>query len=263
MPETIRGPWTPLLAIVKSTICGYIRERVLVIVVVFAFILMMSSYVLAPLAVGAQKKIIVDVGLASISLFGVLLVILLGAGSYSREKDKGILPSLLAKPISRFEYLVGRYVGTVTTIAIVMVVMALVYLGVMWASRTTVTQTMLQAMYLSVIEIALLTSVLTFFSTFSSPVLCSFFTLCVFISGHLSKDLLAFAEHFGSPPLQVMSTVFYYVLPNMSLFDIRSEAVHGIPLMNQYVQSVTIYAVCFTIFLLYMSLIRFGRRDVT
>jgi hypothetical protein len=233
---------SPIFTIARFTMLGYVKERVLLVVIIFAFILMISSYVLAPLAVGAQKKIIIDIGLASISIFGVLMVILLGASSYSREKEKGILPNILAKPISRVDFVVGKYLGTVLTIWMVMLVMAMVYLLVALLSRSDLHPTIFLAMYLSAVEVALVTAVMTFFSSFTTPLLSSFFTLCVFISGHLSKDLLAFAEHFGQGLFRTISSVGYYVLPNLSLFNIRPEAVHNLSLADRYGSSVTMYA---------------------
>jgi ABC-type transport system involved in multi-copper enzyme maturation permease subunit len=224
---------------------------------------MIASYVLAPLAVGAQTKIIIDIGLASISIFGVLLVILLGASSFSREKDKGILPNLLAKPISRVDFVLGKYLGTVLTIWMVMVVMALVYIFVSLLSRSTLNQTIFVAIYLSAVEVALVTAVMTFFSSFSTPLLSSFFTLCVFIAGHLSKDLLAFAEHFGHGAMKVTSSIGYYVLPNLSLFNVRPEAVHNLPLMDDLVGTVTLYAAFYIACLLFLSAVIFRRKDVT
>lgn len=253
----------PIFTIARFTILGYIKERVLLVVLVFAFLLMISSYVLAPLAVGAQHKIIIDIGLASISVFGILLVILLGASSYSREKEKGILPTILVKPINRTDFVLGKYMGTTCTISLVMIIMAAVYLLVTTASRTPLNSTMLVAVYLSMLEMALLTSFMTFFSSFTSPLLSSFFTLCVFISGHLSKDLLAFAESFGQGVLPVISKVGFYLLPNLSLFNVRTEAVHNLPLMENYSASVTIYGVFYILLLLFASAVIFRRKDVT
>ena len=252
----------PMFAITRYTMLSYLKERVLLVVVIFAFILMISSYVLAPLAVGAQTKIIIDIGLASISIFGVLLVILLGASSFSREKELGILPNLLAKPISRVDFILGKYLGTVLTIWLVMLVMAVVYLFVALLSHSELRQTIFLAMYLSAIEVALLTAVMTFFSSFTTPLLSSFFTLCVYISGHLSKDLLGFAEHFGHALFRTISSAGYYVLPNLSLFNIRPEAVHDLPLLDRYSSSVTMYAALYTLCLLFLSSVIFRRKDV-
>jgi ABC-type transport system involved in multi-copper enzyme maturation permease subunit len=253
---------SPIFTIARFTMLGYVKERVLLVVIIFAFILMISSYVLAPLAVGAQKKIIIDIGLASISIFGVLMVILLGASSYSREKEKGILPNILAKPISRVDFVVGKYLGTVLTIWMVMLVMAMVYLLVALLSRSDLHPTIFLAMYLSAVEVALVTAVMTFFSSFTTPLLSSFFTLCVFISGHLSKDLLAFAEHFGQGLFRTISSVGYYVLPNLSLFNIRPEAVHNLSLADRYGSSVTMYAAFYILALLFLSSTIFRRKDV-
>ena len=261
MPTLGRGS-NPIFTIARFTVRGYLKERVLLVVVAFAFILMISSYVLAPLAVGAQNKIIVDIGLASISLLGVLLVILLGASSYSREKEKGILPSLLAKPISRVDFVLGKYLGTTITISAVMVFMGCIYLLVTALSRSELNATMFLAMYLSVIEVALLTAVMTFFSSFTSPLLSSFFTLCVFVAGHLSKDLFAFAEHFGNAAFRLLASVGFYALPNLSLMNIRSEAVHNLPLLEHYSSSVTMYAGFYTLFFLFLSSLIFRRKDV-
>jgi ABC-type transport system involved in multi-copper enzyme maturation permease subunit len=259
----VDGMSIPALVITRFTVLSYIKERVLLVVLIFAFMLMIASYVLAPLAVGAQTKIIIDIGLASISIFGVLLVILLGASSFSREKEKGILPNLLAKPISRVDFILGKYLGTVLTIWVVMVVMALVYAFVSLLSRSPLNLTIFAAMYLAALEVALVTAVMTFFSSFSTPLLSSFFTLCVFIAGHLSKDLFAFAEHFGHGVLKVTSAIGYYMLPNLSLFNARPEAVHSLPLMENLVGTVTLYAAFYIASLLFLSSLIFRRKDVT
>jgi ABC-type transport system involved in multi-copper enzyme maturation permease subunit len=251
----------PILSLTRYTIRAYVKERVLLVVLIFGFILMISSHVLAPLAVGAQQKIIVDIGLGAISMFGVLLVILLGASSFSRDKEKGILTSILAKPVSRVDYVLGRFFGTVVTITMVMMIMAVLYTFIALLSDTELNGTMFRAMYLSVVEVALLTAVMTFFSSFTTPMLSAFFTLCVLIAGHLSKDLSSFADHFGGVGFKLVSGFFYYVLPNLGLLNIRSEAVHGLPLMDFYVASATVYAAFYASVLLFIASLIFRRRD--
>jgi ABC-type transport system involved in multi-copper enzyme maturation permease subunit len=252
----------PALTIARYTIKGYIKERVLLVVLVFGFLLMVSSYVLAPLAVGAQQKIIVDIGLASISVFGVLLVVLIAAGSYTREREKGILPNILSKPISRVDFVIGKFVGTWVTVVLVMLCMTLVYFCMMLLSRTAFNGVIFVSVFLSALEVAVVTAVMTFFSTFTSPLLSALFTLCVVVSGHLSSDLLEFAKHFGGTGFNAVSAVGYYALPNLALFNVRSEAVHGLPLMDNYVYSVAVYGLFYTLFVLFLSALIFRRRDV-
>jgi len=252
-----------IFTIAVHTVRGYFKERILLVVLIFVFVLMLASYVLAPMAVGAQHKIIVDIGLAAISIFGVLLVVLLGAGAQSREKDSGILSAMLVKPVSRVDFILGKYFGTTITVWVVTFAMAALFLLVMAISRSAFNGTMFIAMYMSILEVALLSAVMTFFSTFTSPLLSAFFSSCVLVSGHLSKDLLNFADQFGGGVFKGVVAVGYYVLPNLSMYNLRQEAVHDLPLMSHYTFSVTVYTAFYAAMLLLFSSLIFRRKDVT
>ncbi|MDH5627566.1 MAG: ABC transporter permease subunit, partial [Candidatus Krumholzibacteria bacterium] len=168
---------TPILTLARFTLRNYLQERILLVVILFGVLLMGSSYVLSPLAVGAQQKIVIDIGLAAVSIFAVVLIVLLGAGSFHMEKERGILRALLAKPISRVEFMLGKYAGTVATVSAVIVLMAAVHMLVVVLSGTRITSTLAIAVYLTLLEGALVTALLTLFSSFSSPLLGSFFTI--------------------------------------------------------------------------------------
>jgi ABC-type transport system involved in multi-copper enzyme maturation permease subunit len=252
----------PIMTLAKYTVKLYIKERVLLIVLLFGFILMISSYILSPLAVGAQQKIVVDVGLALVSILGILLIILFGANSYYRERERGILLALLAKPVSRVDFILGKYLGTAVTVVSVMILMAVMHVIVMLLTGVEMHSNIFWAMYLSLIEASLIASIMAFFSSFSTPVLGSFFTFCVVVSGSLSKDLLAFAERFGTGLFKIMAKVGYYLLPNLSLFNVRQEAVHGLPLPDGFIYSVTIYGIFYTLFMLFLSALIYRKRDL-
>lgn len=251
----------PILTLARYTIRGYLKERVLLVVLFFAVLLMLTTYVLSPLAVGARQKIVVDIGLASISVMGVLLIVLLGAGSFHQEKERGILKSLLVKPITRTDFVLGKYFGTVITVATVVILMALVHAGMMAMSGAPFTANIAMAVYLAVLETMVVTAVLTLFASFTSPVLASFFTLASVAAGHLSKDLLVFAERAQGAARHV-AVGAYYALPNLGLFNVRSEAVHNLPLPDGFMYSVTVYALFYTSLLLVLSTLMFRAREV-
>jgi hypothetical protein len=140
--------------------------------------------------------------------------------------------------------------------------MAAVYLFVMWLSGAQITANIFWAICLSLLEIALVAAVLTFFSSFTSPVLASFFTICTAAAGHLSKDLLAFAEQFTGTATKVLAQAAYYVLPNLGLFNVRQEAVHGLPLPDGFIGAVTLYGLFYTLVLLCLSAVIFNLREV-
>jgi ABC-type transport system involved in multi-copper enzyme maturation permease subunit len=252
----------PIITLAKYTIKGHIKERVLLVVLIFAFLLMVASYALSPLAVGAQRKIVVDIGLAAIPLFGVLLIVLLGAGTFYQEKEQGILKGILVKPVSRADFVIGKWAGTVATVVLVMGLMTVVYTLVMWLSGAAFTKNVFWAVYLSMFEIALVAAVLSFFSSFTSPVLASFFTICAVAAGHLSNDLLEFADRFTGAMPKFFANAAYYLLPNLGLFNVRQEAVHGLPLPDGFIGSVTVYGLFYTAVLLFLSAIIFKAKEI-
>lgn len=252
-----------VISLAKFTLKSYLQEKVLLVVMMFAALLMMSSYVLSPLAVGAQQKIVVDIGLAAISIFSVALIVLLGAGSFHLEKERGILRALLAKPISRVEFVLGKYAGTVAMVSIVVVLMAAVHMLVVTLSGAEVTGNMLRAVYVTLLEGAVVTALLTLFASFSSPVLGSFFTISCIVAGHFSNDLLSFAERMGGPLPKLAATGAYFVLPNLELLNVRAEAVHNLALPAGFIVSVTLYAAAYTAVVLYLATVIFRAKEVS
>jgi Cu-processing system permease protein len=251
-----------VFALASFTLKSYLQEKVLLVVMFFTALLMISSYVLSPLAVGAQQKIVIDIGLAAISIFAVALIVLLGASSFHIEKERGILRALLAKPISRVEFVLGKYAGTVAMVSTVVILMAGVHLLVVVLSGAKVTSNMLDAVYLTLLEGAVVTALLTFFASFTSPVLGSFFTISTVVAGHFSSDLLVFAERMGKTLPKVVATGAYFVLPNLELLNIRSEAVHDIALPNGFVTSVSLYALIYAAVVVYLATLVFRAKEV-
>ena len=178
------------------------------------------------------------------------------------EREKGILTALLSKPISRVDYVLGKFLGTLVTVTLVMLAMGGLHFLVMKLSGIAFSSKFFWAVYLSVLEAAVIISVMSFFSSFSTPILGSFFTLCVFVSGSLSKDLLAFAERFGGTAFKALATGGYYVLPNLALFNVRQEAVHDLPLQDGFIYSVTIYGIFYSLFMLMLASLIFRRKDI-
>jgi len=251
-----------IFTLAKFTIRGYLKERILLVVLLFGFMLMVASYVLSPLAVGAQQKVVVDIGLASLSIFAVLLIVLLGAGSFHKEKEQGILKALLVKPITRADWILGKYVGTVLTVAMVVVLMAALVMLVMLISGAPIGENFFWAVYLAVLEAMVVTAVLTLFSSYSSPVLASFFTICAVVGGHFSKGLFDFAERFSGPALKAVATGAFYVIPNLGLFNIRAETVHDLSLPDGFIYTVSIYALFYTVTTLMIAVMLFRNKEI-
>ena len=102
---------TRILVIAKNTFRENVRDKVLYNLILFALIMIVSSLLIGQLSLGNEVKVILDLGLASISVFGMLIAVFLGIGLVYKELDKKTIYALLAKPIHRYEFILGRYSG--------------------------------------------------------------------------------------------------------------------------------------------------------
>ncbi len=250
-------------SVAMNTFRESIREKLLFIVLIYAGILLLSTFVLSPLSVGAARgKIIMDVGLAGISLLGVLSAIMVGSTLVHKETEKKAIYVVLTRPVSRHEYLIGKFSGIVFALTVLMAIMAAVMVVmVTMGGQGQVNITVLSAVYLSVLEMTVISAVVIFFSTFTTPVLTSFFSICLFVAGSLSGDLRSFAQKFGGAALKYVMEVFYYILPNMKIFNMRHEAVHDLRFNVTDLGLATVYAVVYCSVILYFAYLVFRRRE--
>ncbi len=251
-----------VLAVALNTFRETVRDRVLYLVGVFGLVLIGSSAVLSPLAIGAQSKVVADVGLASLTLFGLLVVVFVGSGMVHKEIDKRTVTVLLAKPLSRRAYVVGKFAGLSLTVACLLGVMAVVFVVVALAARVPLHAGYAIALLMALLELLVVTAAVIFLSTFVSPVLSAVFTVALFVIGHLSADLRAFGEVMGGPALQLATRLLYFALPDLEVFNVRGAVVYGDPIAAGQVLRAGVYGLGLTALLLVLAGAVFSRKEL-
>ena len=251
-----------------------VRDKVLYNLVLFAIVLMGASYLIGQLTAGQDVKIIKDLGLAATSVFGLFIAVFIGIGLVSKEVEKRSIYSLLAKPIQRYHLVVGKYLGLVLTLAVNLAIMAVALYVVLaymaWMAppftaagweRPALDPAMLNAFLLTFLELAIVTAIAVFFSTFSTPILSAAFTFGLFVAGRFSADLRNFNQVIDSPVANGLTTALYWILPNLSPFDVRSQVVHGQPVTASYIGFSAGYALLYIAGLIVAATAVFSRRD--
>ena len=237
------------------------RDRILYLLFFFAALGIAASRVLAILTVGDRIKIIKDVGLASISLFGVLMAILIGTGLVYKEIDKKTIYTLLAKPLHRSEFILGKFVGLVLTLSVMTAAMTLIFLAIVYAHTLTIEGGLLVAIAYIFLELVLITAVAILFSSFSTPILSSLFALAFYLIGHLSWGLELILKKMRAGAGQAAVRALYAILPDLENFNFRTEVVHGLPIPPGIYLSSFLYGVCYTAVILGLAVLIFRRRD--
>ncbi len=249
-------------ALALNTFRETVRDRVFYLVGVFGFVLLSATAVLSPLTVGAQGKIMTDVGLAAMVGIGLLVVVFVGSGMVRKEMDKGTIITILAKPVGRRTYLFGKFLGLNLTLTAMLGIMATLFGLALLVAPGTFSPRFLVAVYLTFLELTVINAAAVLFSTCVSSVLAAVFTLGVFVVGHLSDSIREFGRLQGGPFQEKISTAVYYLLPNLEAFNVRGAVVHGDPIAVGQVLMATFYGVAWTGILLLLAGGVFSRREL-
>lgn len=266
----MRQIWLGANAVFRESV----RDRVPYSIVVFAVLMIGASYLISQLTAGQDVKIIKDLGLASLSMFGLIIAVFIGVGLVTKEVEKRSVYGLLTKPLSRAEFLLGKYAGLVMTLALNLSVMTLALYAVLYYSNLiapeglrrsweapAVDPRMLVSIVLIFAELMLVTALALFFSTFSSPLWATLLTLGLWVAGHFNTDLRNFGTVVDSAVVIWIARAIYYVVPNLAPFDVKAEVVHGIPIAARQVAYTLAYAALYIAVLLTASVTIFSRRD--
>jgi ABC-type transport system involved in multi-copper enzyme maturation permease subunit len=241
-----------------------VRERVLYNLVVFAFLMIGAAILLGSISVGVERLILVNLGLAAISVFGLLIAIFIGIGLVSKEIDRRTIYNILSKPVTRAEFILGKYAGLVLTLFVNTVIMtAGFYLALAIQERGLALQdsSLLIAVYFILLQLAIVVGVAIFFSCISTSILSAVFTFCIFVIGNFSSDIREFGQESGSRLLGRTTAVLYYLLPNFGDFNVINQVAHGVRIPGLLITANTCYALLYIAVLLSGAVLIFEERE--
>jgi ABC-type transport system involved in multi-copper enzyme maturation permease subunit len=263
-----------LLLIAVNVFRESVRDKVLYNLVAFAILMIGVSLLIGQLTAGQEVKIIKDLGLASVSVFGTFIAVFIGIGLVSKEVERRSIYALIAKPMSRPQLVLGKFAGLALTLAVNVGVMTVAIYAVLawWHARTpevirsaweapALDPALLTAVGLIYLELLVVTAIAIVFSTYSSAILSAAFTFGLVVAGHFSTDLRNFDQVTGSPAAQSLARAFYYVLPNLSFFDVKSRVVHGDGVLATEIGLALGYAAVYVAAMLTLAIWIFSRRD--
>ena len=252
------------LAIARNTFREAVRDRVLYNLILFALLLIGSAIFIGELSAGQEAKIVVDLGLSAMLLFGVFIAIFVGVGLVYKEIERRTLYAILSKPIGRGQFLLGKYLGLNLTLLVNVVVMGIgVMLALLYTQRAwdPLAFKIWPAIVLIYCELLIVTAVALVFSSFSSPALSALLSFFVFIIGHFSNDLGALGESAASAPARWLFRALYYLLPNFSNFSAITATAHGLNPGARTVGGALIYGGLYVAVLLSAAALIFRRRN--
>lgn len=242
-----------------------VRDKVLYNLIAFAILLIGASILFGQISVGIRRIILINLGLSAISVFGLLMAIFIGISLVSKEIERRTLYSVLSKPVARWEFILGKYLGLLVTLAVNTAIMAAGFYAVLFTlSRRFERQDLgpLEAIYFILLELALVVGVALFFSCISTPTLSAVFTFCVFVIGNLLADIQWFGHESGSALMGRATTVLYYILPNFREFNAIARVADGRLIPGYLLISNSLYALLYAAILTGACILIFEEREL-
>lgn len=251
-----------ILSIAKNTYREAIRDKVLYLLLVFGALAILASKILGYVSIGSELKIIKDISLASISVFGALIAVFVGTSLIYKEVDKRTIYTIISRPIARYEFILGKYLGLVMLLAT-----TTVYMTVFAAAYILIMGGEIDAMFFSAVllvywKLLLVTAFSVLLSSLTSPILGAIIVLAGYFFGHATGILIDLPPQLQGTSAEAVGRAIYFVTPNLSNFDIWQEYANGINVSTSYVIWTLGYGTVYTGFLLYLATVAFENKDV-
>src|ERR1700736_5820655 len=207
-----------------------VRDRVLYNLVFFALAMIAASILVGQVSIGIEEMVIVSLGLSAISVIGLLMAVFIGVGLVSKEMDKRTLYALLAKPVRRWEFLLGKFGGLLLTLTVNTAAMAVGLFTALLYVKHSLGRTdavVLVSVYFVVLKLAIVVALAMLFSCYTTPLLAILFTAGLYVSGLFVKEMRGFHSDTMAPAVQAFLHWLSYLLPNFENFDVMASAAHG------------------------------------
>ena len=251
-----------IIKIAKNVFWEAIRDRILYVIGFFALLMVGGVRLIPELSVGTEDKIFLDFGLAAISILGLIVTVFVGTGLVNKEIEKRTVYILVAKPLSRSELIVGKYIGLSSVLAILLIAMTIIYgLILSFSGISYPIGSILVTIIFMFVQLSLLTAVAILFGVFTSSLLATLFTFGIYLMGNLSRDLVKLGDLSDNPGIKKLMMGLYVVLPDLNRFDLKNDAVYGIlPSISNLLTNLG-YALLYTMLVLSITIAMFARRE--
>ena len=234
-----RGPWTIALftwreGMRKKALVGFL---ILSLLVIFGSSFMTAflgdTSIAGDIETDVQSKMIKDICVSAISVFGILITIFISASVVPAEMENKVIYTVLSKPIRRYQYLLGKFIGVQMIVIINLVLMSALFFVALYIRQDVLPTLLLWSTLLTYFQFLIVSSFTFAIScTSTSSVLPTIAGLFIYITGNMTeylKDVKERASDTGSAVNDLIGQLangLYYVLPNLRAFDLRTQILY-------------------------------------
>lgn len=238
-----------------------IRDRILYGILLFACLLILLSRAMGGLSFSEQERIVTDFGLAGAHLSVVILSIFVGSSLIAKELEKRTILTLLARPLERYQYICGKFLGFIAVISTLAILLFAVLFALTANYESGLNLNMLLSLHGFILEALVLASLTIALSVYSKPMLSVSFVIGIFLIGHWLENLNYFAEKSESIWFKSLAKLSNYLFPNLELWNWKSQAVNREWVSMDTFLMANLNALAWTGFFLCLAVLLFRKKD--
>lgn len=260
--QTVSGTIMRIRAIAANVFREVIRDRILYLIGLYAAALLLAGRLLPEVAAATEAKILLDLALAAMPVFGLIVAIFIGTGLVNKEIEKRTVFVLIAKPVSRAEFIIGKHFGLSAVLAVFITAMTLSAIAILTIFKTPfpLANLLLTSSFLW-LQLSLVSAIALLFSVFTSALLAMMLTFSVYLMGQLSQDLVQFGKLTKNPTIEVATQGLYLVLPDLARLDLKNQAVYNLIPAAPALFASALYALLYITFTLAIASLIFSQRE--
>ncbi|PHJ56331.1 multi-copper enzyme maturation ABC transporter permease [Nostoc linckia z18] len=255
---------TKIFVLAKNVFQEVIRDRILYIIGFYALILAVAFRALPEFAAATEDKIFLDFGMAAMNAIALIVTIFVGTGLVNKEIEKRTILVLIAKPVSRSEIIVGKYLGLSAVVAVMIATMTAIYLlFLQFGNITHPTVSILIAAIFLFLQLSLITAVAIAFGVFTASLVATILTFAVYLMGNITQDLVQLGRLSRNVGIERLTQGLFLVLPDLSRLDLKNQAVYGLQALPETTALIINagYGLLYSAMLLAIAIFVFSRRE--
>lgn len=259
---TVGGTMNRIGAIATNVFREVMRDRILYLIAFYAGAILLANYLLPEVAAATEKKILLDLTLAAMPVIGLIVAIFVGTNLVNKEIEKRTVFVLIAKPVSRAEFVVGKHFGLSAVLAVLIAAMSAIAVAILLIAKIpfSLPNLLISSGFLF-LQLSLISAIAIMFGVFTSSLLAMMFSFGIYLMGQLSQDIVKFGKLTKNPSIEAATQGLYLFLPDLARLDLKNQAVYNLIPSPQILLGNILYAVLYIAFALTIASLIFSRRE--
>jgi ABC-type transport system involved in multi-copper enzyme maturation permease subunit len=252
------------LVLAQNVFREVVRDRILYIIGFYALIVVASMRLLPEFAASTEGKMLPDFALAFMSGLGIIVAIFIGTNLVNKEIEKRTILMLVAKPISRSEFITGKFLGLSAVLTVLVAAMTAIMLACFQIAKISYSiQAMAIALVFLLLQLCLIAAVAITLGVFTSSLLATALTFGIYLMGSITQDLLKLGSISRSPVIERITQAIYLILPDLSRLDLKNDAVYGLQALpsSTALLANASYGIFYSVMLLGLAILLISKRE--